>query len=72
LTLLRGSYNTVLGDGACSTLVTGSSNILIGYQIDVPATNTSNYLNTGGAITGDMTTGPALMNGFSYDAVRGG
>jgi hypothetical protein len=60
-----GSSNIAIGTAAGNTLTTGSSNILIGDAVDVPSASTSNYLNIGGAITGDMTTGPALMNGFT-------
>jgi hypothetical protein len=60
-----GSNNTALGSVTGQTVGTGSNNILIGYNADVPTGSTSNYLNIGGVITGDMTTGPALKNGFT-------
>lgn len=60
-----GDNNIAIGQSTGATLVSGSNNILIGYNADVLSSTTSNYLDIGGAITGDMTTGPALMNGFT-------
>ena len=52
--LTSGNNNIAIGYSAIgSTLVTGSNNILIGSVADVPTSSTSNYLNIGGAITGD-------------------
>jgi Chaperone of endosialidase len=51
-----GSNNILLGYAAGSTtLATGSTNILIGYAVDTPASGTSNFLNIGGDIFGDLT-----------------
>jgi hypothetical protein len=64
--LTTGSNNIAIGkSNGSAVLVSGSGNILIGNDVDVSSASTSNYLNIGGAITGDMTTGPALMNGFT-------
>lgn len=64
--LTTGSSNIGVGYFVGTTLATGSGNILIGNSsVDVPTSSTGNYLNIGNAITGDMTTGPALMNGFT-------
>jgi len=60
-----GNSNIGIGTNAGPSLSSGNNNILIGDSVDVPTGVTSNYLNIGGAITGDMTTGPALMNGFT-------
>jgi hypothetical protein len=59
-----GSHNVAVGDNTGTTVSSGSNNILIGHGVDVPS-DVSNYLNIGNAITGDVTTGPALMNGFT-------
>jgi hypothetical protein len=64
--LASGDHNIFLGYKVANvTLSSGSNNILIGPNADTPTGTTSNYLNIGDAITGDMTTGPALMNGFT-------
>ena len=65
---VSGNNNIAIGFSCGSTpsvSPTGSNNILIGANVDVPTPSTSNYLNIGDAITGDMTTGPALMDGFT-------
>ncbi|RZI59821.1 MAG: hypothetical protein EOP14_03635 [Pseudomonas sp.] len=50
-----GSNNTVLGYSSGNTLTTGSTNILIGSGIQVPTASTSNYMNIGNALYGDLT-----------------
>ncbi len=54
-----GTQNVAVGSQAGKTnAAAGSSgNILIGYNVDVPANPTNNSLNIGGVITGDMSTG---------------
>jgi hypothetical protein len=62
--ITKGSGNTFIGYGAGWTAATGNSNIVIGNsdaafaQVDVPAADTSNYLNIGNVIFGDMIAGP--------------
>jgi hypothetical protein len=62
--ITTGSGNTFIGYGAGWTAATGNSNIVIGNsdaafaQVDVPAADTSNYLNIGNVIQGDMVAGP--------------
>jgi collagen type VII alpha len=56
-----GATNTIVGSGAGAGVVTGSSNILIGQGINVPS-DTSNYINIGGLITGQMNTGPIAVS----------
>lgn len=61
-----GGHNVAIGYEAGTTNETGEGNILIGYQADVPTGSTDNYLNIGGVITGNMSTGAvALANGFT-------
>ena len=49
--ITTGTVNCLIGfEVAHGTLQSGSSNILIGYELDTPANNTSNYLNIGGSI----------------------
>jgi hypothetical protein len=57
-----GNYNTVMGYAVGSTtLVTGSgsSNILIGNSsaVDTPTSSTSNWMNIGGVLYGDLANG---------------
>jgi hypothetical protein len=57
--ITTGSSNLILGPlVASTTLATGSNNILIGTgaTVDTPLTNTSNYLNIGGLLIGDMSS----------------
>lgn len=48
-----------------TTLTTGSSNILLGVSsgVDTPAAGTTNYLNIGNMITGDMSKGILIFRG---------
>jgi len=51
------NYNTLLGYWTANTLTTGSNNIIIGYDVDVLASDTDNFLNIGDTIYGDLSTG---------------
>ena len=55
--LSGGGYNTALGYSTGPTLTTGTNNILIGNAVDVPASNTSNFLNIANIIFATGTTG---------------
>lgn len=59
LLLLQGAAanNTALGFQAGNSITTGSSNILIGYDVDTPTATTSNHLNIGNTIYGNLSTG---------------
>lgn len=46
--------NIFIGYQAGDSVTTGSDNIIIGYNQDLPATNTNNFLNIGGLIYGDL------------------
>jgi hypothetical protein len=59
-----GSGNTVIGHNAGGSVITGSNNILIG-GVDTPG-DQSNYLNIGGAIKGQMDTGPLTISTPCY------
>ena len=62
---VSGSENVIIGYDSAPTLTSGSGNIIIGAAADVPTSSTSNYLNIGGVITGDMSTGAVtLADGF--------
>jgi hypothetical protein len=62
---VSGSENVIIGYDSAPTLTSGSSNIVIGAAADVPTSSTSNYLNIGGVITGNMFTGAVtLADGF--------
>lgn len=52
-----GGSNVAVGALAGDSITTGGSNILIGYNIDTPAATTSNHLNIGNTIYGDLSTG---------------
>lgn len=65
--LTSGSSNILIGyeAGVSSELSTGSSNIIVCNSPTIPATSTSNYLNIGGVITGQMdTVDITLADGF--------
>jgi hypothetical protein len=57
LTIATGSNNTVLGYQGGDSITSGSGNILIGYDVDTPTPTTSNYLNLGNTIYGDILNG---------------
>lgn len=61
--ITSGINNVFLGSGTGDTTTTGGTNILIGYNVDAPANNTNNYLNIGGSIYGDMSTGNLTLAG---------
>jgi hypothetical protein len=70
--IVGGSKDSPLGDqSAAATLTTGSRNIVIGRNtLDVPTAGTSDYLNIGNAIKGDMAAGPiAFQVPFSHKGV---
>ena len=54
--LTGANNNVIIGKSAAGTLTTGASNIIIGTSADVPAAGTSNHLNIGGTIYGDLST----------------
>ncbi len=58
-----GSDNTAIGYNSGNGLVSGGSNILIGSGINTPANNTSNHLNIGGTIFGDVSTDNVRIGG---------
>ena len=47
-----GARNTAIGASSGDSITTGSDNILIGYDVDVPSPATSNFLNIGNVIYG--------------------
>ena len=77
--ITTGSSNVVIGPlVATTTLQTGGNNILIGTgsTIDTPLINTSNYLNIGGLLVGDMAgislgIGQAAQTGSILDLSQG-
>lgn len=56
--LTTGNANTVIGNSVGATLKTGTGNILIGTSsaVDVASSSTSNHLNIGGVLFGDVGT----------------
>ena len=55
--LTTGSANLLLGFNTGGSLTTGSRNIIIGYNTDTPTSTTSDFLNIGDVIYGDLSTG---------------
>ncbi|HBA60616.1 MAG TPA: hypothetical protein DCZ92_07320 [Elusimicrobia bacterium] len=55
--LSTGSDNILLGFQAGDSLTTGTRNIIIGYDQDAPSASTTNFLNIGGAIYGNLSNG---------------
>jgi formylglycine-generating enzyme required for sulfatase activity len=51
------SNNVFIGYQAGDSVTTGSNNIIIGYDEDMPTGATSNHLNIGGILYGDISTG---------------
>lgn len=58
-----GGSNVAIGSGTGDTITTGGTNILLGYNIDTPAATTSNHLNIGGTIYGDLSTDNVRIGG---------
>ncbi len=54
--------NVAIGYSVATALTTGTDNILLGYNVDVPTASTSNYLNIGNLLTGDLSTGVAYIS----------
>lgn len=52
-----GDDNVMIGWQAGDSVTTGAGNILIGYDVDTPTVATSNHLNIGNTIYGDLSTG---------------
>ncbi|MFH1619458.1 MAG: hypothetical protein ABIG11_06085, partial [bacterium] len=52
--LTTGNNNILLGSKAGDSITSGASNIIIGYDQDAPAATTSNFLNIGGVLYGDL------------------
>lgn len=55
--LTAGGNNILIGYQSGDSITTGTDNIIIGYNEDTPAVDTSNFLNIGGTIYGDLNTG---------------
>jgi hypothetical protein len=64
--ITSGGNNVLIGYQAGNTLTSGTDNIIIGYDADSPAGNTSNYLNIGDAITGDLSAGDITIANDLY------
>jgi hypothetical protein len=57
-----GANNIIIGYQAADNLTTGSGNIIIAYDINTTAVNTSNELNIGDIIKGNILTGRVQLN----------
>ncbi len=58
-----GGANIALGYQAGDSITTGTGNLLIGYDADTPAATTSNILNIGGTVFGDLSTDNVRIGG---------
>ncbi len=67
-----GSFNIFMGYQAGNSVTTGNTNIIIGYDADTPTPTTSNYLNIGDVITGDLSTGNIAIAGTAALTVPSG
>jgi hypothetical protein len=58
-TITTGNYNTFIGylSGNDVPTITGSYNILLGYDLALPTTSTSNYMSIGNILKGNTSTG---------------
>ncbi|MCK5358852.1 MAG: hypothetical protein KAJ48_10690, partial [Elusimicrobiales bacterium] len=66
----NGNNNVLLGFQAGNSLTSGASNIIIGYDEDSPTATTSNHLNIGGAIYGDLSSGEIYIgNGTNISTI---
>jgi len=52
--ITTGSNNVLIGSGAGDNITTGQNNIIIGRNQDTPTVATSDHLNVGGTIYGDL------------------
>ena len=65
-TFSASSNNVFLGANTADQVSTGSDNIIIGQDIDLPTATTSNYLNIGDLLEGDLTNGNLGINLSDY------
>ena len=74
--LTTGSDNILLGFNAGYNITSGTGNIIIGYNGAAPAANTSNFLNMGGLIYGNLVAGKVGIGTTAPDyqlvATKGG
>ena len=55
--------NIAIGFQAGDLITSGTGNIIIGYDVDPPANNSTNHLNIGGTIFGDVSTDNVRIGG---------
>jgi hypothetical protein len=60
------AHNTAVGFQAGNSVTTGQGNILIGYDVDTPTAATSNYLNIGDTLYGDLANDRIGIGGFPF------
>ncbi|MGH1376096.1 MAG: tail fiber domain-containing protein [Alphaproteobacteria bacterium] len=68
--VLDGDNNTLIGYRAGNSITTGSDNIIIGHDIDTPTATTSNHLNIGNLVYGDMASDLLGIGDFSADTIE--
>lgn len=62
-----GDNNIFVGYQAGDLTTSGSDNIIIGHDIDAPLATTSNHLNIGGLIRGDLANGDFIVGSYQLD-----
>ncbi|MCW1908302.1 MAG: hypothetical protein KIH63_003080 [Candidatus Saccharibacteria bacterium] len=67
---MTGNHNLVFGSNAANALISGSDNILIGYNVSAPASNTSNFLNIGESLYGDLSNDRIAIGTTTTSAAR--
>ncbi|NCC04050.1 MAG: hypothetical protein EOM37_08410, partial [Proteobacteria bacterium] len=71
--ITSGSNNTAIGYAVGLGILTGSNNILIGTSsaVDTPEADTSNWLNIGNTIYGNLNTGSVALGGSATGVTAG-
>jgi hypothetical protein len=62
--------NVFVGSNTGTSVTIGSDNIIVGYNIDLPTPTTSNYLNIGNLITGDLSGKTATITGTANPQLK--
>ena len=61
--LVNGDNGVYIGSGVVNSLVNGDGNIVIGANVNVPSASTSDFLNIGNLIFGDLSSGFLRIGG---------
>lgn len=61
--MTSGGNQVAVGHQSCATVINGTGDLCLGYTADVPTSSTSNYMNVGDMIYGDMSKGILILKG---------